>query len=298
MSEPTGALAIRGDQATFTLEQKNALLKMTALSSIDEATLTAFLHVCQKRGLDPFSRQIYLIGREDKREGVTKYTVQTSIDGFRIISQRSRQYAGMTKTEWCGADGEWKDVWLDKKTSPAAARVGVLRKGFAEPLYAVAVFDSYCPRYANGDIISPLWKSMPEVMIAKCAEALARRQAFPEDLSGLYTDDEMEQASVEVEQEDSKREEKKKDKEAVSKVENIVEAEVIVSEEEIADLKKVLNEIFQVQELEALTDIFKLNFNRADVVIPLEDGETTTLKAALFIRRTEITSSLEEKENA
>ena len=77
-------------------------------------------------------------------------------------------------------------MWLKEKP-PAAARVAALRKDFAEPCWGVARFSSYAAT-------SPFWKKMPELMIAKVAEALALRRAFPQELSGLYTGDEMDQA--------------------------------------------------------------------------------------------------------
>jgi hypothetical protein len=85
---------------------------------------------------------------------------------------------------WCGLDGEWKDVWIEQ-TPPAAAKVGVWREGFSEPLWAVANFSAYC---AN----TPIWKKMPELMIAKCAESLALRRAFPLEMCGLYSSEELE----------------------------------------------------------------------------------------------------------
>lgn len=179
------ALAISPEQNAWD-NQQLAALKQIGLSAASAGDLSLFFHQAKKTGLDPFTRQIYMIERGGR------YTIQASIDGLRIIAQRSGDYAGQTTPLWCGPNGEWVDVWLSS-TPPTAAKVGVYRKGFVEPLTAIATLTSYMPTTRDGKP-SGLWAKMPDVMLSKVAEALALRKAFPNDLSGIYSSEEMEQA--------------------------------------------------------------------------------------------------------
>lgn len=194
------AIPTHGDSALWSDSQK-ALMEFAGLykkvqtsegermALAPRAIVEAFAQTVSRTQLDPIARQIYCIERGGK------YTIQVGIDGARLVAQRSGEYAGQKPIEWTTDGKEWVDVWLETEP-PRAARAAVMRRGFTEPLYAVATWDSYAPYF--GGKLSQMWKQHGALMLGKCAEMLALRKAFPMELSGLYVAEELDVATQQV----------------------------------------------------------------------------------------------------
>jgi phage recombination protein Bet len=196
MDTQTGFTFTEGQAGLYGLDfddEKIDLMRRTLARGATEDELALFIEQCRRTGLDPFARQIYSVRRKQWNSTSRSYeeaqVIQVSIDGFRLVADRTHKYAGQVGPWWCGADGAWKEVWLNDEP-PSAAKVGVLRHDFHQPLFAIALYKSYVQVNGHGEPISR-WKSDPAGMLAKCAEALALRRAFPNEMSGLYTTEEM-----------------------------------------------------------------------------------------------------------
>jgi len=158
------------------------LITDTVAKGATKEELNLFLYVAGVRGLNPLTRQIHFVKRGDQG------TIQTGIDGFRLIAQRTGQYA---------PSGKPTQFEIDKNGRLVSATVygNKIINGTAFEFSATAYFDEYAPRLPNGKLF-PMWEKMPRTMLEKCAEAKLLRKGFPEELSGLYADEEMHQADA------------------------------------------------------------------------------------------------------
>lgn len=170
----------------FNEDQINLIKSQIAPKATDDE-LKLFIYQAKRTGLDPLARQIYAIHRKAKDANgnyIERMTIQTSIDGFRVIAERSGDYGGQDEPQFIKDDGE------------LYCKVTVYRfRG--DVRYPAAVGVAYWKEYVQTDREgrpSGLWAKMPRTMLSKVAEALALRKAYPQDLSGLYTGDEMAQA--------------------------------------------------------------------------------------------------------
>ena len=177
----------------FTPEQLD-MIRETVASELSDPQFKQFIYKAEKLGLDPLLGLIHPVLRnaKDYSSGtwVKKMTVQTGIDGFRLIADRTEHYApGSTDTLYTyGEDGLLRS---------AKVYVKKLVAGEWHEFSAEAFFEEYAQKTNEGKL-TVFWMTKGHIMTAKCAEVLALRRAFPAELSGIYTNEEMMQADNEM----------------------------------------------------------------------------------------------------
>lgn len=163
------------------------LLRETICKGCTPQDFKLFMMVCQRTKLDPFAKQIYAVPRWDSKLNRNSMTIQTSIDGFRLVAERTGKYAPGRATEYQFENGKLISAtsFIKKQTSD----------GTWHEVSYTAFLEEYCQRMKDGRP-TKFWSDMPRVMLAKVAEAACLRKCFPMELSQIYTREEMAQSEV------------------------------------------------------------------------------------------------------
>src|SRR5665213_1853399 len=170
-------------------QDKLDLLKNMFFKNSTNEEFELFVHACNRTKLDPFMKQIHAIRR--KTNGVETMTIQTGIDGYRLIAERTGKYSPGREPVF-QYDNEGRIICATSFVKK------MTEDGTWHEVGATAFMSEYAVSYRDfktgQQVLSAFWLKMGHTMLAKCAEALALRKAFPADLSGIYTTEEMQQA--------------------------------------------------------------------------------------------------------
>ena len=174
----------KADTLEFTTEQRK-MIRDSFLNGASEPEAAMLMELARVRKLNPITRQIHFVKRWDSNKRCEVWSAQVGIDGFRSIAERTGRYDGQDEPEF----------EYDDKGAMKLCRVKVYRKDWSRPSVGLAHFTEYAQytkdKTTQAKSLNSMWATKPHIMLAKCAEALAFRKAFPEDMSGLYSSEEM-----------------------------------------------------------------------------------------------------------
>jgi len=188
MTQPTRSVGFNRDQIE--------LLKRTICKGSTDDEFSLFCEVAKRTGLDPFKREIHAVKRWDSSQQCEVMAIQTGIDGYRKVAHRQGNYLGKVRTVFYDAKGNESEVWLNDDVPPTACKVWSRKRGEdgAEvDIEGLAHLRGYIQRKKDGSPVQR-WRTDAAGQLSKCAEAQSIRAGWS-DLAGVYTDDEMAQAS-------------------------------------------------------------------------------------------------------
>lgn len=211
------------------------LLKNTIARGLTNEEFALFLQVAHRSKLDPFMRQIYPVKRKSRQKDpitgqwgeVEVMTIQTSIDGYRMIADQTGTYMpGKAPTYTYDKNGG-----VESATSYAKK---LAKDGTWHEFSSTAYFKEYCQIFTdkNGnEKKGQFWDKMAHNQLAKCAEALNLRKGWPVHYSRLYTQEEMDQAREPIEVFDQNEQEPA-----------LLTSQSFITDEEAFDLDQMIGE--------------------------------------------------------
>lgn len=155
-------------------------------SILTTSEIKAYMRLCQAQRLNPFTRDAHLI-----KYGNSPAQIVAGKETFTKRAQRNPRFRGYTAgITVIGGDGKLhrrEGSMLIKGETLIGGWCSVSIEGYEKPMFDEVSLAEYDTGKSN-------WKRMPATMIRKVAICHALREAFPEDLGGLYGPEEMDQA--------------------------------------------------------------------------------------------------------
>ncbi len=203
-----------------------ALIRQTVAKDCNPQEFDLFMEICKHQGLDPFRKQIYAFvfkkNKKSKDDNGKWHEIEernltpvTSIDGYRSKAARCSDY----RPDDQEPTFEYSDDAKNEDTNPLGiikCTVRAYRFGPDKqwhPCVGTAYWDEYAPIVEDGewkdgkfvgngklvlDKKKSNWRRMARTMIAKCAEAQSLRKGWPDEMSGLYVQEEVDKAYLDM----------------------------------------------------------------------------------------------------
>lgn len=192
-------------------DKELAALKREYASNATDEQFTLWIEMCKRRGLVPVEDvvlQLRSAKERDEQSGATIYVKKvifiTTLRALLKLAERTGKYRGFVPAQYIYLDESKKPTVVsefplpdpkdeNKPLIPWAAKVGVKRAGFDEPQYEIARFWAYAQTYKDDNKVklNSTWTTRGPEQLVKCCKAAAVRGAFPEELGGLFLEEEL-----------------------------------------------------------------------------------------------------------
>jgi hypothetical protein len=198
-------------------------LRQEYASGATDAQFDLWIEMCKRRNLIPVEDVVLQLRSVKEYDPAVKAKVFkqkvifiTTIRALLKLAERTGRYKGFVPAEYIYLDDQGRPMVIslvplpDENSTiapriPWAARIGVKRQGFDEPQFTVCRFWAYAQTYEHEDegglkkkILNSTWKIRGPEQLVKCTKAAALRDAFPEELGGMYLEEELQNEEVEL----------------------------------------------------------------------------------------------------